>query len=718
MTTERLVIEVTERGARVVGGKLKGIGTDAQKAGAGVQFLKSQLSGLVVGLVGIGAATAALATSINLLRTFGQQISTVGAISGATTQEFEALTDRARKLGAMTRFTGAQAAEGMVLLSRAGFDTAETMKAAGETLLLAQAGALDLASAAGITAATVRGFRLDVEDTSVVVDVLAKAAASANTDVFQLGEGLKFAAPVAAGLGVSLQETTAAVSALSDAGLQATLAGTGLRRVMAELESPSKKSEKILKELGVTAAEVRVSQVGLTTALERLRDAGIDTGTALEFFGQRGGPAFEVLSSNIPRVKELTTALENAEGTAQRIAEVMDDNLNGAFLRARSATEDLIFELSSLGFEDALIDNLNEGAQAIRDLSTAIKTANELFPLEPALAKIFTGVAGPAVGIRGIFTRGEELVATFESAAGFFSSNERLRGLQKQNELLRKIGRELEKKQEIPALRGSFLETQREFGPGTAGRPTLPEGIPIGQPEVPTMSVEELRQIILKAAGAIRRATDPRFKETVELLNEGSTAVSLLGEQFEVVGGKIKATNDEALQLPATVEATGDAVDDLVSRFPNLQNLGQQAFDGIGLAAVDAAAGADNAFANFFANLLRQLANLAFQEALLNIPGLGSRLGANVRGGFQFGGPFQAGDTAFVGERGVERVTFGAPGRVDPIPAAAPPNISVVNITDPDEVNSVIGSGSADRVIINRLAANPDLVRQALPRTS
>ena len=142
-------------------------------------------------------------------------------------------------------------------------------------------------------------------------------------------------APVAAGLGVSVEEAAAAVAALSDAGIQGSSAGTGLRRVLSSLESPTSQAVGILGELGLTSEQVRVSQVGLTGALRALAQAGIDTGTALELFGDRGGPAFEVLSSSIPRVVELNAALGDAGGTAARIATVMDQNLNGALLAVR-----------------------------------------------------------------------------------------------------------------------------------------------------------------------------------------------------------------------------------------------------------------------------------------------------------------------------------------------------------------------------------------------
>ncbi len=319
-------------------------------------------------------AGAGLSAGIRLIADFEQQMSTVAAITGATTDQFAALREEAQRLGDTTRFSASQAAEGMQFLARAGFEVDEILESVDDTLLLAQAGALGLGRAADIASNILTGFRLEAAEASRVVDVLALASNSANTNVEQLGEAMKFVAPVAAGLGVSVEEAAAAVSALSDAGLQGSLAGTGLRRVLSELESPASKTREILSELGLSAEEVRPSTVGLTAAIEALARAGVDTGTALEIFGDRGGPAFEVLQNAIPRVKELTSEFENAEGTAAELARIMDDNLNGALLSVRSALEGFILQLSEAsGGTNFLKDAAFALADGIRFLSRNIE---------------------------------------------------------------------------------------------------------------------------------------------------------------------------------------------------------------------------------------------------------------------------------------------------------------------------------------------------------
>lgn len=356
----------------------------------------------------------ALRAATRTLASFGQELSTVGAITEASADQLAALQERAIDLGTTTRFSATQAAEGLTFLARAGFSAEEALDTVDDTLQLAQAGALDLGNAADIASNVLTGFRLSTGEAARVVDVLAAAANSSNTTVGQLGEALKFVGPVAAGVGVDIEETTAAISALSNAGLQASLAGTGLRKILAELESPSVKTLGIFQQLGVAADEVQVSQVGLTDALIRLREAGVDTGLALEIFGQRGGPAFEVLRSSVGDVQRFDAALRNADGTAARIAETMDDNLNGAILAARSALEGLTLRLGEAGGQDTLITTFNGIAISLRFLAENAEIVSVV------LTSLAVGSL-PAVvtGLRAVAAQSSIVQATL--AGGIFS---------------------------------------------------------------------------------------------------------------------------------------------------------------------------------------------------------------------------------------------------------------------------------------------------------
>ena len=398
MADFRIVVTIdptgAKRGGQQVERSLQRVGSQADRT-----------RGLITRAFAFVGVITAVRSLVSTLATFEQSMATVRAITGANEQQFAALREEAERLGSTTRFTASQAAEGATFLARAGFDTDQVLASLNDTLLLAQAGALDLGRAADIASNILTGFRLRADEAGRVVDVLAFAANNSNTNVLQLGDAMKFVAPVAAGLGVSLEETAAAIGALSDAGLQASLAGTGLRRVLSELESPSMKTREILQSVGLTADDVRVSQVGLTVAVRALADAGVDTGAALELFGDRGGPAFEVLSSSLPKVQQMTEALGEAGGTARRIADIMDDNLNGALLRVASAFESVVLSFGSLGPTDNLTQGFNSLASVLRIVADNLDV---LGTVVIALALVFASRYVTALGRTAVASIGAQ----------------------------------------------------------------------------------------------------------------------------------------------------------------------------------------------------------------------------------------------------------------------------------------------------------------------
>lgn len=514
----------------------------------------------LLGVFGFVGITQGVRNAISTLSDFGQAMSTVRAVTGATESQFVSLENRAKELGKTTRFSATQAAEGMLFLARAGFDTNQVLGAIGGTLNLAQAGALDLGRAADIASNVLQGFRLEVAETGRVVDVLAKAANSTNTNVEQLGDGLKFVAPIAAGLGVSIEETTAAVGALSDAGLQATLAGTGLRKILSELESPSAKNVKLFKDLGLSVGDVRPSAVGLTGALKKLNEAGVEVGQGLEIFGDRGGPAFAVLATGVPKVERLTESLKNAEGTAERVAKTMDENLQGAIKSLASAFEAFILEL---GESKSLEDLVRSLADVMRFLADNTDTV-------VAAAKIFATVVLPIMGARLIAATfaakglaaalaanpiGLLALAVGTATAAFFEFNNEL---EKTEDQIRKIGDEANKlNSTLRGLEDNGLNLAGFQGVTPVRRPAAPALPAVSAPEFG--AAESLGSIFKNAvAGGIKAAEDQidSFKAKLE------TLPSLIEERLNL-GDIFTPLEDEARALDAVIaghEALAEAL--------------------------------------------------------------------------------------------------------------------------------------------------------------
>lgn len=382
--------------ARTVERRLLSIGRSVVNFFRGIARQIFSLQGLIGGALA-GFSVAGLAREIG---GFQAEMARVRAVTGAGARDMEAMTKVARELGATTAFSAAEAASGMAFLGQAGFKTRQILESIPHTLDLAIAGSLDLGRAADIVSNVMTGFRASTAETQRFVDVLAKTAASANTNIEQMGEGMKFVAPVAAALGVDVELTAAAVGKLSDAGLQASLAGTGLRRILTELESPSAKTRQLLAGVGLTADDVRVSSVGLTRALRTLKNAGVEAGLAFEIFGDRGGPSFEVLVSSLPGMRELELRLRNSTGAAREMAAVMGDQLLGDFKNLKSAFSELIFVAGDGGVANAF----RTATQALTDFlrSNRVKAfATEFGHFFERAAKVsgqfliaFRGVAG------------------------------------------------------------------------------------------------------------------------------------------------------------------------------------------------------------------------------------------------------------------------------------------------------------------------------------
>jgi TP901 family phage tail tape measure protein len=427
----------------------------------------NRLRNTILGVFGGIVSGSLITAGVRSLAAFSEAMATVRAVSGATGQAFEDLKEKALSLGTTTRFTATAAAESLLNLSRAGFSGTEALEAVSDTLVLATAGGLGLSDAADIAATSLRGFRLQATQMGRVADVLADTANKTNTSVQELGDALKFVAPIAASVGISFESTNAALGILSDAGLKASLAGTGLKRILSELEGPTTATRRVLESLGISAAEVSVSQVGLTQALTVLKDAGVDAGLALEIFGDRGGPAFEVLANQIPKLTQLTDRLDKAGGSAKRTAADIDNSLNGALLRSRAAIEGFVLRVGELGANSALTKTFNAVSAVFQffarnieittqaALGLAAAFATKLIPLIGSLVVKFAtlnpllALGAAAIALVSLATAGavketkllQEIFENLEKDAALVQTANRLTGLQRDlNQLNRVIG--------------------------------------------------------------------------------------------------------------------------------------------------------------------------------------------------------------------------------------------------------------------------------------
>ncbi|MBQ7734252.1 MAG: phage tail tape measure protein, partial [Synergistaceae bacterium] len=246
--------------------------------------------------------------------------------------EFAQLREQALQLGADTQFTAIQAANSQENLARAGFKTKEIMAAMPPLLNMAAAEGMDLATAADIAASTLRGFNLDAEQTAHVADVLAQTSAASNTSIQGLGESMKYVAPVAAGLGISVEQTAAMLGIMGNAGIKGSQAGTALRAALTRLSKEPKKVADSLAELGVRAKDSQGRLRTMPSLMEELRQKlnGMGEGRQMQYLANIFGTeaAAGMLAIMRSTADGTLSELEYANKEASGIMKVLLDDVN------------------------------------------------------------------------------------------------------------------------------------------------------------------------------------------------------------------------------------------------------------------------------------------------------------------------------------------------------------------------------------------------------
>ncbi len=328
----------------------------SDKLTAGLKKAQRQLQTFSAGVRSIGqklvAASVAAATPLAISGTvfagFEQRMARVRALSGATGKDFERLSNEAKRLGETTVFSASQAADAMSFFALAGFDVDQILKAIGPTLNLAAAGQLEIAQAADIAAKIMAGMGIEADNLGNAVDVLTKAMTTANTDLNQLGDAMKFVGPIAKSAGVAFEEIVAAIQLLSNAGIQGEMAGTTLRGAILALTSPSKEAADKLKELGVNVNDAQGNVRPLANIIDDLNRAleGMGTGERLDVLGRlfparTAAGVAELLSQGADKLRDYTAALKESGGVAARIAGIQLNTLQGNVVILKSALEGL-----------------------------------------------------------------------------------------------------------------------------------------------------------------------------------------------------------------------------------------------------------------------------------------------------------------------------------------------------------------------------------------
>ncbi|WP_458258890.1 phage tail tape measure protein [Staphylococcus hominis] len=388
---------------------------------------------------------------------FEQQMARVGAIAGSSKSDLKSLSDQAVDLGAKTSLSASEVAKGMEELAALGMNTNQIMKAMPGVISAAEASGSDLATTATIMASSLNSFNLKASDSSHVADVLATAANDSAADVQYMGDALKYAGTPAHALGITLEDTSAAIEVMSNSGLEGSQAGTALRASFIRLAKPTKASQKAMDELGVSLTNSKGQFVGMPNLIGQFKSSlqGMTKEQKLAYVSQIVGTEaasgfLALIDAGPNKIKKYSDSLKDSNGASKEAADKMKDNLKGSLEQLHGAFESLGITIGK-AFSPVL--------RKLADVVTAVVSKFSSLPTPViVITTLFVGLVasiGPLLMLTGLLAHSivgisedMTLLNATQGGAKFFSLfNGGIKGL------LPKIGQLLTK---IPLLGSAF----------------------------------------------------------------------------------------------------------------------------------------------------------------------------------------------------------------------------------------------------------------------
>lgn len=375
--------------------------------------------GVTAPLVGMGAM------AVKTFAGFDDSMRNVQAVSGATGEEFQQLTQLAKDLGASTAWSASQSADAMGYLALAGWDTNQIMEATPGLLNLASAASMDLAGAADIVSDVMSAFGMSADQAGQAADMFAATSSKSNTDVAQLGEGLKYAGAAAAAAGMDLAQTNAVLGVFADSGIKGSMAGTTMVSMLRDLKNNAKDGKLAvgettialydqagnMRDLGTVMGDVEKATKGMTT---QQRDAALGA-----LFGTEAMKGANImLATGSERYNELEEAIRNSEGTAQNMAEIMEGGIGGAIRSLLSALESL-----AISFGETLAPYIKSAAEVIGNFARAISSLPNSLRLVIVVFGMLLAAIGPTLILMGLLIKNTiTVIAAFKAARTVIAS--------------------------------------------------------------------------------------------------------------------------------------------------------------------------------------------------------------------------------------------------------------------------------------------------------
>ena len=385
-----------------IGGKMENLGNSIAGVGKTIMPISTAVGGLGI---------AAVKTAAD----FDSAMSRVAAVSGATGDDLQSLRDKAREMGEKTKFSASEAAQAMNYMAMAGWKSKDMISGIDGIMNLAAASGEDLATTSDIVTDALTAFGLSAADSGHFADILAAASSNANTNVSMMGETFKYCAPIAGALGFSAEDTAEAIGLMANAGIKSSQAGTALRTIMNNLAGEVKISGQAIGDVTIATTNADGSMRSLSDILADCRVAfgGLTESekaqAAESLVGKNAMSGFLALMNAAPAdIEKLSGAIDNCDGTAEKMAATMQDNLMGQLTILKSQLEELAISFGEMLMPairnivtkiQEFVDKLNGMDEGTREM--VLKIGLLVAALGPFLVILGTTIAKIGTAMKG-----------------------------------------------------------------------------------------------------------------------------------------------------------------------------------------------------------------------------------------------------------------------------------------------------------------------------
>lgn len=353
-------------------------------------------------MVVTGAVAAVGVAAVKTTAEFDANMSQVAAVSGATGEDLDSLRDKAREMGEKTKFSASEAAQAMNYMAMAGWKTEDMLDGLDGVMNLAAASGEDLATTSDIVTDALTAFGLTAKDSGHFADILAAASSNANTNVSMMGETFKYCAPIAGALGFSAEDTAEAIGLMANAGIKSSQAGTALRTIMnnlagevticgdaiGEVQIATTNADGSMRELSDILADCRTAFSGLTESEKAAAAESLVGKDAMSGF-------LALMNAGEADIEKLSTAIANCDGTAEGMAETMQDNLQGQITILMSQLQEL-----AISFGEILMPTIRDIVSKVQEFVDKLNNMDDEQKKNIIRVGAFVAALGPLlVGI-------------------------------------------------------------------------------------------------------------------------------------------------------------------------------------------------------------------------------------------------------------------------------------------------------------------------------